>query len=180
MSAPRLAASAVTLGIACAGCGAPAALEECPSMPVKGWSGLLAADAFKALSHRKERPYEPLSETSRLLWSDSSYGYERLLTFDLAHPRFASGASEERCIRTVSFMASTPLQGPRADTLAAFVAFLGAHGVPPAVVKSIEAARDRGSQFAPVGAAGAATVSAGTVVQGARGSFFRVEIGAAK
>lgn len=177
MNVPRLAASAVTLGIACAGCEAPKSPEECPSMPLKGWNGLHAQQPFEALSHRRERPYEPLSETSRVLWSDSSYNYERLLTFDLAHPRYASGAPEERCIRAVSFMASMPLEGARANSVSAFVSFLAAHGLPPALVKAIEDARAKRSEFAALGAVGPVPVSAGVVVQGARGSFFRVEIG---
>ena len=177
MNVPRLGACAVTLGIACAACESTGGFEECPSMPVKGWSGLLAAPSFRALSHRRDRFYEPLSETSSVLWSDSNSTYERLLTFDFAHPRFADGASGERCIRAVSFMAALPVDGARAESLAGFVSFLGVHGVPGTVVKSIEAARDKRSEFAAVGAVGAAPVAAGVVVQGARGSFFRVEIG---
>ena len=180
MSLSRLALSAVSVGIACAGCEAPRALEECASKPVKGWNALLDDKSFAQLSHRRERVYDPLSEVSWLLWADSNYSYERLLTFDMAHPRFASGAPEERCIRAVSFMASTPVQGPQAESLAAFIAFLAAHGLPQALVKSVEAARAQGSEFKVLGNIAAAPVSAGIVVQGARGSFFRVEIGSAK
>ena len=171
-----IAACAMTV----AACEAPAELAECPVMPVKGWAGLLRTPAFAALSHKRDQRYDPLSEMSQVLWSDSSYSYERLLTFDMAHPRFTQGDAEERCIRGVSFMAATPLEGARAESLSAFVAFLASNGAPPALVLAIELARDRRAEFTTVGTLGAAPVSAGLVVQGARGSFFRVEVGAAK
>jgi len=170
----------MTALVALAGCEAPTpTYDACPAMPVKGWNALLDAPAMKPLAHHREWPYEPISQTTRVLWSDSNITYERLLTFDLAHPRYAGGAAEDRCVRTASFMAAMPVEGPRAESVSAFVAFLGAHGAEPAVVKAIETARDRQSGFAPVGSVGKAQVSAGAVIQGARGTFFRVEIASA-
>lgn len=166
--------------VAVAACEAPAELAECPTMPVKGWGTLPHIPAFAALSHRRDQPYNAISETSYVLWSDSNFSYERLLTFDMAHPRFAAGAVNERCIRNVSFMAATPVQGTRAESLGAFVEFLGSHGAAASLVKAIETARANNAAFASVGAISEAPVSAGVIAQGARGTFFRVEIGAAK
>ena len=166
--------------VAVAACEGSTDLAECPAMPVKGWDGLLRSPAFAALSHKREQRYDPVTEVSVILWSDSNYTYERLLTFEMAHPRFAQGVPEERCIENASFMATMPLQGARSETVNAFMGFLASHGAPQALVKTVEAARDNQAPFAPVGSIAGAPVSAGVVVHGARGSFFRVEIGAAK
>jgi hypothetical protein len=170
----------MTALVVLAGCEAPApAYVACPSMPVKGWNALLDSPAMKPLAHHREWPYEPISQVTRVLWSDSNISYERLLTFDLSHTRYEGNAAADRCIRTASFMTAMPVEGARSESLSAFVAFLGSHGVEPPVVKAIEAALDRKADFAPVGSVGKAPISAGTVVQGARGNFFRVEVGSA-
>jgi len=147
-------------------------------MPVKGWDQLPDAKELAALSHRKERVYEPLSETSQVLWADSNIAYGSLLTFVLAHPRFSSGAPEEKCIREASFMALVPLEPARQAQVAAFTEFLRAHGVPAQIVGRVDAAREYKLLFAPVGEHGGAVISAGIVTQGARGRFFRIQVAA--
>src|SRR5207237_10630834 len=80
------AGMAAVLALACASCGTDERLAECPGMPVKGWIALPQAKEFAPLSHRKDTIYEPLSESSQILWADSNYTYEALLTFELAYP----------------------------------------------------------------------------------------------
>jgi hypothetical protein len=167
---------AVVLAIACVSCGTGERIAECPNMPVKGWDGLPEAKEFAALSHRKERAYEPLSESSQVLWADSNIAYGALLSFELAHPRFASGAPDERCIREASFMALMPLQGAREAQVKAFTQFLRARGVPADIVARIDGARDNALLFGPVGEHAGAVISAGIVTQGARGRFFRIQV----
>jgi len=125
---------AVVLAFACVSCGTGEHLADCPNMPVKGWDALPQAKEFTALSHRKERVYEPLSESSQVLWADSNIAYGALLTFDLAHPRFASGAPDEKCIRDASFMALVPLEPAREAQVRAFTEFLRTHGVPAGLI----------------------------------------------
>ena len=167
---------AVALAFACVSCSPGEHLGECPNMPVKGWDALPEAKEFASLSHRKERVYEPLSESSQVLWADSNIAYGALLTFELAHPRFASGAPEEKCIREASFMAQLPLEPAREAQVKAFMEFLRAHGVPAVIVGRIDAVRDNALLFAPVGEHARAVISAGIVTHGARGRFFRIQV----
>jgi hypothetical protein len=167
---------AVVLAFACVSCGTGEHLADCPNMPVKGWDALPEAKEFASLSHRKERIYEPLSESSQVLWADSNIAYGALLTFDLAHPRFTSGAPDEKCIREASFMALVPLEPSREAKVAAFTEFLRTRGVPAAIVERIDAARENKLLFGPVGEHARAVISAGIVTQGARGRFFRIQV----
>jgi hypothetical protein len=167
---------AVVLAFACVSCGTGEHLADCPNMPVKGWDALPQAKEFTALSHRKERVYEPLSESSQVLWADSNIAYGALLTFDLAHPRFASGAPDEKCIRDASFMALVPLEPAREAQVRAFTEFLRTHGVPAAIAGRIDAARENKLLFGPLGEHAGAVIFAGIVTQGARGRFFRIQV----
>lgn len=167
---------AVVLTLACVSCSPGERIGECPNMPVKGWDALPEAKEFASLSHRKERFYEPLSESSQVLWADSNIAYGALLTFELAHPRFASGAPDEKCIREASFMALAPLDEARAAQVKAFTGFLREHGVPAAIMARVDAARENSLLFGPVGEDRGAVISAGIVTQGARGRFFRIQV----
>jgi len=152
------------------------ALRECDAMPVKGWQELLAKEPFAALANSKDMPYESIYGTSRMFLADSNYNYDQLLTITFLHPAMAQGRPDERCIRDVSLLVHEPVEGARASTLAALVAFLQANGLTADLARAIDAAREQKANFAPLGSLGAGAVSAGFVEQGARGRFFEVEV----
>jgi len=161
-----------------AGCTAPRGyIRDCPSMPVKGWHELFANDLFARLDKTRERPFESVLGTSRMFLADSSFNYETLVTFDFSHPAMAQGRPDERCVRDVRLLVHEPLEGIRAETLAAFVAFLRSKGVPAELARAVEAARGKNAAFATLGGLpGGGALSAGFVEQGARGRFFEVEV----
>ena len=166
-----------------AGCAAERVeIADCPRMPVKGWSELLAKPPIARLEHRKDFKFDLLSETSQLLIGDSNYDYGILLTYVFSHPRLAREGHpvDERCVHDVSLMTRVPVEARGDEVIAAFVDFLRDKRVPADLILAVRSAREALPVFGTVGRIGEAEISAGVIESGARGRFFRIEVLAPK
>lgn len=162
-----------------AGCAPPRnAIPECLTMSVKGWGELTGREPFAGFAHRREIPFEPLSETSRLLVGDSNYSYAVLLTYTFVHTDLSRGteSGQGRCLSEASLMTRLPAVESGARALAAFAGLLRDNRAPEPLLRAIDAARAGEAAFAPLGSLGGAEISAGVIEHGARGRFFRVEV----
>ena len=168
---------ALAVALLAAGCAQEREVTACPTFPLRGIEAALRTAPFATYGHRREILYDAISNSSRLLVGDSSYGYSVLLTYVFSHPELARGGDPNaRCVREASLLVQLPLDDGRARSLAAFVGMLRESGAPAEVLSRIDAASREGLPFAAVGTLGQTQVLAGTVEHDARGRFMRVDV----